>query len=78
MAIRRLRRSLMECASKLSLLSLCALLAACSAGDSGLELGEERSSPDEAADTTEMIEAIKVLNTPGESLWVSPVSRIFS
>jgi hypothetical protein len=76
MAIRRLRRSLMECASKLSLLS--PLLAACGAGDSGLELGEERSSPDEAADTTEMIEAIKVLNTPGESLWVSPVSRIFS
>jgi catalase len=52
----------MNTVSSLSLLSLCAVLAACGPGDSGLELGEEHSSPDEAANTAEMIDAIKIIS----------------
>lgn len=52
----------MNTVSALSLLPLCALLAACGPSDTGLELGQERSSPDEAADTAEMIDAIKSIS----------------
>lgn len=43
------------------LLGLLLLLAACGPGDGGLELGEERISPDEADNTAAMIEAIKAV-----------------
>jgi len=52
----------MNASTRLSPIILCAALAACGSGDSELSLGEERASPQEAAHTANMIEAIKVIS----------------
>lgn len=57
--IPRLRSENMNCSRGLMPLVLCAGLAACGPAETGLSLGEERSSPGEAADTSKMIAAIK-------------------
>ena len=46
----------------LLLAALCLLLLACGSGDSDLQLGEERQSPNEAANTAAMIDAIRAVS----------------
>ena len=52
----------MKSCAYFSVLCLCPLLLACGPGDSGLQLGEERLSPNEAENTAAMIEAIKAVS----------------
>lgn len=48
--------------SSFAAIALCALLVACGPGDSGLQLGEERLSDNEASNTADMITAIQAIS----------------